>query len=108
MKNKILFSILFATILFSCKKENNQPNNSNGSTTGTLYFQNTKIDPYIIYLDGANIGTLAAGTISNGYTVTSGMIHNIKSQQASGYIVYPTIYPGTATLNPGGSVTWAF
>lgn len=112
---KILLSILIIVAIASgCTKEKNQPNNGNGTgstpvpTTGTLYFQNTKTDPYIIYLDGTSMGTLLPGTTSSGYTITSGISHAVKSQQASGYIVYPTVYTGTATLNPGGSVTWSF
>lgn len=115
MKKSILFSILFATIiLFSCKKENNQPNNGNGTstpppiTTGTLYFKNIQIYPYTIYIDGVSMGTLSSNSISIGYIVTSGISHAVKSQQSTGYILYPTIFTGTATLNPGGSITWSF
>lgn len=111
MKTKIILSILlFTSILFSCKKENIQPNNGNGSasTTGTLYLKNTKTDPYTIFLDGNNIGVLQSGITSSGYTVTSGITHTVKAEQYSGYILYPTVFNGTATVNPGGSVTWEF
>lgn len=113
MKTKILFSIFFAAVMIgACKKETIQPGNGNNSTptpnTGTLYFKNTQIDPYTIYLDGNNIGVLAVGATSSSYTVTSGISHACKASQASGYVLYPTIYNGTATLNPGGTVTWTF
>lgn len=119
MKTKILlsaFALMF--LLGACKKENPVPNNGNGNgsggggtpavTTGTLYFKNTQSDPYTIYLDNVNQGVLAAGATSSGYTVTSGISHAIKAEQYSGWIIYPTVYTGTATLNPGGSVTWEF
>lgn len=112
MKSKIIIPILFlAMLLFACKKENTQPNNGNGTstpTTGTLYFKNTQSDPYTMYLDGTNIGVLQPGNTSSGYTVSSGISHAVKAEQFSGYILYPTVYTGTATLNPGGSVTWEF
>lgn len=99
MKNKTLFIILLSVMIFGCQKENNQPNNgTNGSsstpavTTGTLYLKNTQSDPYIIYLDGTNIGTLASLTTSNANTVTSGIGHSLKAEQKSGYIFYPTVF----------------
>ena len=118
MKTKILFTALLAfTMLSACKKDNVQPNNGSGSstttppppvTTGTLYFKNTQVDPYTIYLDGTNMGVLAAGSTSSGYTVSSGISHAVKAIQYSGYAFWPTEYTGTATLNPGGSITWQF
>lgn len=117
MKTKILLSAFALTFLLgACKKENSGPNNGSGSgssgapavTTGTLYFKNTQSDPYTIYLDNVNQGVLAAGATSSAYTVTSGISHAIKAEQYSGWIIYPTVYTGTATLNPGGSVTWEF
>lgn len=114
MKTRIIIPIFFlaSMLLFSCKKENNAPNNGNGSssapTTGSLYFKNTQSDPYTIYLDGTNMGVLQAGTTSSAYTVTSGISHAVKAVQYSGFVFTATEYTGTATLNPGGSVTWTF
>lgn len=112
MKTRIIIPIILLALmlLFGCKKENIQPNNGNGSapTTGTLYFKNNQSDPYIIYLDNSNIGVLQSGNTSSGYTVTSGISHAVKAEQYSGYLLYPTVFNGTATLNPGGSVTWEF
>lgn len=117
MKNKILSFLIIATMAITgCKKENNAPNNGNGTggnstptpTTGTLYFKNNQSNYYTIYLDGTNIGILSAGAQSSGYTVTSGISHSVKAEQYNGYVFYPTVYTGTATLNPGGSVTWTF
>lgn len=112
MKTKIIISALFlSTILFSCKKDDVQPNNGNGTTqptTGSLYFKNNQSDPYTIYLDGNNIGILQPNTTSGAYTVTTNISHDVKAVQYSGYIFTPTEYTGTATVNPGGSVTWTF
>lgn len=112
MKTKIIITMLLTSaFMFGCKKENNQPNNGTGtsqSNTGTLYFQNTQIDPYTIYLDGTNMGVLAAGTTSSVYIVSTGISHTVKSQQASGYVLYPTVFTGSATLTPGGTATWKF
>lgn len=115
MKNKILSILVVIVAISGCKKENYQPNNgssSNGnnstSNTGTLYFKNTQSDPYTIYLDGTNIGILQVGSTTQGYTVSSGISHSVKAEQYSGYVFYPDVYTGTATLNPGGSVIWSF
>ena len=113
MKTKILLSILLSvSILFGCQKENNQPNNGNGSsstpTNGTLYFKNTQSDPYTIYVDGTNMGILQAGSTSTGYSVTPGISHALKAVQYSGYWFSPYTYEGTATFTSGGSVTWDF
>lgn len=113
MKTRIIIPIIFlaSILLFGCKKEKNSPNNGNGSstpTTGLLYFKNTQSDPYTIYLDGINMGVLQAGTTSSAYTVTSGISHAVKAIQYSGYVFSPTEYTGTATINPGGTVTWTF
>lgn len=112
MKTRILLPILFlaSMLLFSCKKENNAPGNGTGSTStsGTLYFQNTKVDPYTIYLDGVNQGILQPSTTSGGYTVTTGITHDVKAVQYSGFWFTPYEFTGTATVNPGGSVTWTF
>ena len=111
MKTRIIIPMLFlaSMLIFGCKKENNAPGNgSSQSTSGTLYFKNTQTDPYTIYLDGNNLGVLQPGNTSSGYTVSSGISHAVKAVQYSGYIFTPTEYTGTATLNPGGSVTWQF
>ena len=117
MKNKILFIALASFTFFAaCKKDNVQPNNGNGSgtttpppvTTGTIYFENTQSDPYKIFVDGYYKMTVSAGQTSSGYSVQSGVTYNIKAEQASGYVFYPTVYTGTAYTNPGGSVTWSF
>lgn len=113
MKTRIIIPIIFlaSMLLFGCKKDNNQPGNGSGSstpTTGTLYFKNTKSDPYTMYLDGTNMGILQPGTTSGGYTVTCNISHAVKAVQYSGYIFTATVYTGTATVNPGGTVTWSF
>lgn len=109
MKNPLLFTLaLCTTLLFSCKKETIDPNNPNGtiqSTTGTLYFKNTQSDPYTIYLDGSNVYLLSSGNTSVGHTISSGTTHTLKAEQYSGYALYPTIFNGTATVNPNGSIT---
>ena len=116
MKNKIktLAAIIVMVVTLTamgCKKEKNQPgnNSSNTPTTGTVYFLNNELNPYSIYLDGTCIGILSANKVSpKGYTITSGIGHGVRAEQYNGYIVYPTIYTGTATVNPGGTITWSF
>lgn len=114
MKTKILLSFFLCAFLMmaGCKKDNQQPNNGNGSgtavTTGTIYFKNTQSDPYKIYVDGYYKMTVSAGATSAGYTVTGGVTYTLKAEQASGYILYPTVINGSAYANSGGSVTWSF
>lgn len=114
MKNKIkTFAtiIVFSMIVFvGCKKENNKPNNASSSapTTGTLYFMNNQTDSYNVYLDGTYIGILVGNKVSTkGYTISSGIPHGVKAVQYS-YIITPTIFTGSATVNPGGTITWSF
>lgn len=112
MKNPLLLTmVLCTTLLFSCRKENIQPDNPNSpsqATTGTLYFKNTQADPYTIFLDNSSVYVLPAGQTSIAYTVSSGIPHNVKAEQFSGYVLYPTIFTGTATVNPNGTITWEF
>ena len=113
MKKRIIIPILFmaSMLIFGCKKENNAPGNGSGSassTSGILYFKNTQSHPYTISIDGTNQGILQAGATSSGITVTSGITHDVKAVQYSGYWVSPWVYTGTATLTSGGKVTWSF
>lgn len=108
MKTKLLIIVLVGVTAFSfngCKKKDTTPA---APTTGTVYFKNTQVDPYTIYLDGTNEGVLAAGATSSGYTVTIGVSHTTKASQYSGYILYPTVLNGTATVGGGASVIWSF
>lgn len=117
MKNRVIIpALFFLLILASCEKESPQPNNGSNTTTppppppttGTIYFKNNQVDPYTIFLDGTNMGILASGSTSNGYTITSGINHSLKAEQYSGYVFFPTIYTSTGSVNPGLSIIWAF
>lgn len=66
-------------------------------TTGTIQLINTSDNPYDVFIDGKGIGqqpgnTTWEKTYDKGY-------HAIKVQQASGYILYPTIKEGSVTLD---------
>lgn len=92
-----------------CKKEKSNPNGSNGgTTTATVYFKNTTSDPYKMEIDGASQGDLPSGTTSNGYTITSGIGHELKVTQQSGYVLYPTVNKKTITLSTGDSYTFSW
>lgn len=109
MKNRIIIPILFfLLIMASCKKENPQPTQPAAPASGTIYFKNTQSDPYIIYLDGSNMGILTPGNTSSAYSVTPNIGHTVKAEQYSGFVLYPTIFTDALTLNPGAAVTWAF
>lgn len=111
MKNRIIIPIIFFFLLLamaSCKKENPQPTPPPAPATGTIYLKNTKPDPYIIYLDGTNMGVLAAGNTSTAYSVSSSVGHTVKAEQYTGFVLYPTVFTDVLTLNPGATVTWAF
>lgn len=112
-KNLLLAFTIITVMLTSigCKKENTTPapNGSNaGSSTATVYFKNTTSDPYKMEIDGASQGTLPAGQKSNGYTITSGVGHELKATQMSGYVFYPSVYTKNVNLSTGDSYTHQF
>ena len=112
MKTKILLSIFYFALFFSaCKKDPTSP--GNGTTaqpgcvtnnTGSVYFQNNLSDPYNCDIDGSFVGTVSKSSTSTGYTTTAGNV-SYKATQASGYLIYPTVYQSTATLSQCGTLT---
>lgn len=114
MKNKIktFAAIIVISITLSsigCKKESNKPNTPPAVTTGSLYVLNNELDPYNIYIDGKYMGILSPNKVSTNATiVTSGIGHGMKAVQYSGYIISPSVYTGSVTVNAGGTITWSF
>ena len=123
---KVTFSSNISAIKYYYLIENGCQTNSLGSLTtanpltsnienivnirldavGFLTLENTTSDPYMIYIDGNLIETLAANDL-NVYPLLAGS-HPIRVVQESGFILYPTEYNYTSNITCGGtdSHTW--
>ena len=96
MKKILLILILFAFL--GCK-----------SSTKTLYITNHSSDPYQVFVNEQLQAVLPAGT-SHTMEVQIGSSYQLKAKQASGYLIYLTVYEYTLRVAdsdmPG--VSWTF
>lgn len=104
---------------YGCKKDNTSP--GNGTTTqpgcvtnntGIVYFKNKYSDPYKLEINGTYVGTVSGGssttpTTTSPYTTSAGSI-TWKATQASGYALWPTVYPGSGTVPQCSDLTIVF
>lgn len=70
---------------------------------GTLVFTNNKDNPYFINEDNVQIATMQGHSYSNFTNHASGY-HHYHCVQASGYILYPTVYDKYGTLSDCGTL----
>ena len=118
-KATIMLLAILSIAVLSCSKNNN--NNAGSSSTppacqtnntGTIYFQNTQVDPYKLYINGTIVGTVSGGSVgsptqSAAYTTSAGSVL-LKAVQASGYILFPTTYTNTVSLPQCGTVSYQY
>ena len=90
MKLKIL-AFIFSLVLFSCSKDDDGGGGGGGNpcTTAVVRMVNNSSNPYYLYVNGSYYGSLQGSTFDD-YTLTEGY-YNIKVEQISGYLFYPTI-----------------
>ena len=100
----LLMFICVGILSTSCSKKEETKACDNGS----VFFKSTQVDPYKIYIDGVIQGTLNAGNTSSAFSVSPNLSHTLKAQQASGYILTPTVINGTVSFGCGGTTTWSF
>lgn len=97
--------LLFAVVSFDAcrKKEACETNN-----TCTVQFTNVNsTNPYNIYINGTYQFQVNGNSGTNTATVTPGTL-SLKAEQASGYLVTPTIYTANLAVAQCAKGTWSF
>lgn len=100
---KFLLGVLLFFTISGCEKEKdpvyvgppvtNQPD-CEKNTYGSFTFFSGKSNPYLIYINGVFKGTIGSfGSLKIEYVNTD--CYSVKVEQASGYVLYPTILTGT-------------
>jgi hypothetical protein len=98
---KVTTLIFFVAALafIGCEKEPS-------CTTGTVRFTSTSINPYSLYIDGDYQRQIPGNTFVE-YELTEGT-HQVKVEQVSGYLVFPTIKEGTLNVFGCKESEWIF
>lgn len=101
---KVLFSAMIAaTILTGCSKSDEvKPT----ATEGVIRFSNTSDNPYTIFIDGNNVGSVKGKKFVE-KKKTAGT-YELKAIQESGYLVYPTEREVTMRLNANSEIEFVF
>lgn len=87
---KLTLVTLSAICFYGCSKDdNNTTSPSGGYTEGTIRFTNNSTNPYNVSIDGVAKGSVNGNTHVE-LKATKGF-HTLKAEQASGYLVYPTV-----------------
>ena len=95
MKNLILF-VIVGLFMCACIKTEVEPEPI--ITTGTIRFISTSNNPYNLYINNI-YKTQIPGQSSREYTLEQGF-YTYSLQQASGYILTPTIKSGSVNVIP--------
>lgn len=102
MKKIILAAAIAITAFASCSKNDGTKVTPTTPTTGTIQCVNNSANPYEVYINTADKGSLA-GNHNISYTYDNGS-YTVKVVQLSGYAVYPTIETYTVTLSSNNQV----
>lgn len=90
MKKILLSAIVIVLFTMGCAKEDTRPD-CEKNNWGSLKVDSYLADPYDVSIDGAYKGQVAGyGDVT--YDHISSGTHATKYTQASGYILYPTVY----------------
>lgn len=90
--SKVIFITILALLFASCESY--------------VTFENTSADPYMLYLDGKELGSIGPhDKVTKG--VTEGY-HTFKAKQISGYFLYPTVKESSGKLESGKSYNFFF
>jgi len=105
---KLLFIMLFAVSTFSCTKSEDKTvaPDPPAVTTGTIQFVNNSYNPYYVYINGSNMGSLP-GKNSVTYIEPFGT-YALEVIQVSGYLVYATDLHYTGTVSETHNVIISF
>lgn len=104
MKKVLLLSLLSVTLIYSCKKDGQA--GKPASNEGTIRFTNTSSNPYTIYINGGQVGTVT-GKKFREYNKEAGN-YILKAVQESGYVIYPTVRETSFYLSAGQEKEFVF
>jgi|GEM_PF-1277811 len=89
MKFKIIFFLLTFFVASCSKDDDSGGGGGGGCTTAEVRLVNNSSNPYYVYVNGSYNTTMQGNTFID-YTWNEGY-YNIKVEQVSGYLFYPTI-----------------
>lgn len=95
-------------VIILMRRKSKKKKTQQQSAKAQIYFKNTNSDPYTIYLDGTSVGTLDGGETSHGFDVVPKDLHELRAEQNSGYLFYPTVETDTILVNENFKTTWEF
>lgn len=100
MKKVTTLFLFIAVLAFvGCEKEST-------CTTGTVRFTSTSTNPYNLYIDGVFKKQIPGNTFSE-FDLTEGS-HQVKAEQVSGFVLFPTIKEGTISVFGCKELEWIF
>jgi len=107
MKKSILAFIVISVMLtsFGCEKES-EPCKTNNTCTVKFTNKNST-NPYNIYINGTYKFQINGNGGTNTSTVTPGSL-SLKAEQASGYVLTPTIKTSNLSVVQCGNGNWEF
>ena len=74
---------------------------------GSIKIINNSDNPYSITLNGTSKGTINGHETKNLVSITAGT-YTITVTQLSGYLIYPSVYSTSLTLENGKTYNWSF
>jgi hypothetical protein len=105
MKKLVLFLAFALAFSFGCKKDNLQDCEVN--KTGSLKVLNYSQNPYKIFVDGVFWGNVA-GNSNILIDVVGAGIKDIKAEQISGFILFPTTFQNNVTITSCNTMEFYF
>ena len=96
MRRFALYTFLSLALLAGCTKND----------TGTVRFSNSSSNPYELFINGESKGEFAGGSWRN-FDLDAGT-YNLKAEQISGFILFPTVKNGEIVVSGGDFLEWSF
>jgi len=103
---KVLPVLLLLTFL-SCTKEQAEQLECESEDIGYVTITSTSDNPYDVYLDGELIFRLQGNSFKDDYEISTGT-HILKTEQVSGYILYPTVREKEIVIAQCEKQSWVF
>jgi hypothetical protein len=106
---KKVYALILFLLVLSCKKEEKpeiQMPACMKNNTATIVVANLSNNPYRIFINNEDRG-MQAGQTEATYTVPAAFIQ-LRSVQLSGYLLYPSEFTGTTTMEMCSTKRWSF